>query len=140
MSSKIIGFTGSRHGLTVEQRERLREGITRLAAAGYTALAHGDCVGADVNAHTIARELGLEIHIYPPDRDEWCAFCDGATVIHLARPYMERNRAIVDACRVLVACPDGEERTRSGTWATVRMARRLGRTVIIVMPSGEVRR
>jgi predicted Rossmann fold nucleotide-binding protein DprA/Smf involved in DNA uptake len=43
---------------------------------------------------------------------------------------------------VLVACPREEhgEETRSGTWSTVRYARRVGRPVIVVRPSGRIER
>jgi hypothetical protein len=50
-----------------------------------------------------------------------------------------RNHRIVDMTRVLVACPDGEERQHSGTWATVRYARKRGKWIIIVYPDGTVR-
>ena len=56
-------------------------------------------------------------------------------------PYLERNRAIVDACDILIACPKGmQEEQRSGTWATVRYARRRDRPIVIVWPDGTVTR
>ena len=42
---------------------------------------------------------------------------------------------------VLIAAPAEQEgeRLRSGTWATVRYARRLGRRVVLVCPDGSLR-
>jgi len=51
-------------------------------------------------------------------------------------PYLERNRAIVDAGDIVLAAPQTlEEQQRSGTWATVRYGRRLGRLVVLLAPS-----
>jgi len=40
--------------------------------------------------------------------------------------------------KVLVAIPDGleEDQPRSGTWATIRMARRKGILVVVMEPEG----
>ncbi len=55
------------------------------------------------------------------------------------KPYLARNRDIVNAADVLIAGPGGmEEIMRSGTWATVRYARKKQKPVIIVYPNGEV--
>lgn len=53
---------------------------------------------------------------------------------------LDRNRDIVEAAEVLIACPDGPERQRSGTWATIRHALRVGKPVVIVWPDGRVER
>ena len=50
------------------------------------------------------------------------------------KPYLDRNRDIVDACEVLLATPDGPERLRSGTWSTVRYARKIGKPVEVRLP------
>jgi predicted Rossmann fold nucleotide-binding protein DprA/Smf involved in DNA uptake len=54
--------------------------------------------------------------------------------------YLKRNRAIVDGSEILVATPKEEdgEALRSGTWATVRYARKMGRVIYIVRPSGVI--
>lgn len=54
-------------------------------------------------------------------------------------PYLQRNKVIVDRCGVLVAAPgEAQEQLRSGTWSTIRYARRVGRPVIMVLPDGTV--
>jgi hypothetical protein len=48
------------------------------------------------------------------------------------------NRDIVDATTALISAPNGHDARRSGTWSTVRYARRLGRVVTVIMPNGGV--
>jgi predicted Rossmann fold nucleotide-binding protein DprA/Smf involved in DNA uptake len=48
---------------------------------------------------------------------------------------LERNKDIVSESDFLIAAPDSKkERLRSGTWATVRHARKLGKRVMILEP------
>jgi hypothetical protein len=42
------------------------------------------------------------------------------------------------AAAMLAACPKGPEERRSGTWATVRYARKTGKPVVIFWPDGTV--
>jgi predicted Rossmann fold nucleotide-binding protein DprA/Smf involved in DNA uptake len=53
-------------------------------------------------------------------------------------PPLVRNRIIVDGCDVLLAAPSGAERDnpRSGTWMTVRYARKRRKRIVIVWPDG----
>jgi len=125
----IAGFTGSRRGLTIGQVLLLENALISCEA---TELHHGDCVGADAQVHKIAKGLDLLVCIHPPKNDRYRAFCQGAGAMHPVRSYLRRNRDIVDACDVLIAAPDGPERLRSGTWATIRYARKRGKRVIIV--------
>lgn len=133
----ILGFTGSRHPLPAAQRARLALGLGRLLEAGATDLHHGDCVGADATAHEPAVALGLRAVVHPPTQDSLRAWCQGDETRE-PLPYLQRNRAIVDACDVLIACPGGPEVQRSGTWSTVRYARKVGQRVVIVMPDGSI--
>lgn len=127
-----LGFTGTRHGMTSGQQAQLRIALTTLAHAD--AFHHGDCVGADAQAHAIARELGLPCHIHPPLNRTLRAFCRGQ-VVYPPCEYLARNALIVQACAILLAAPQTrEEVQRSGTWATVRHARRCGRQVILLLP------
>jgi hypothetical protein len=122
--------------MTPGQSEAVRELLARLK---LTELHHGDCVGADAEAHEIARSLGAVVIVHPPIDVSRRAFCSADKLLPPA-PYLERNQAIVDSVRILVAAPAQEkEILRSGTWATVRYARRCGVPVTIVPPSGERR-
>lgn len=97
---------------------------------------HGDCVGADAQFHALVREIlpDARIVIHPPLSDSKRAFCDGDETKE-ARAYLARNRDIVRDSDVLLAAPQSsEEILRSGTWATIRFARKRNHPVILVPP------
>lgn len=128
-----VGFTGTREGLAVQQREALRDA---LVGCGKGALHHGDCVGADAEAHAIARRLGFWIVRHPPINDRLRAFCD-YDEDRQPEEYLARNYVIVQESERLIACPkEFEEQERGGTWRTVRNARDNGVLVIVVYPDG----
>lgn len=130
-----IGFTGTRQVITSAQHEALKNVLTEVNGIRFH---HGDCIGADEVAHRIADELGYVIHIYPPKDKKYTANLEGY-IRYQPREYLERNHMIVRACDILVAVPStSQEQLRSGTWATVRYARKLHRPVIIIKPNGEM--
>ena len=138
-----IGFTGTRNSLTDAQREALEFVLLTEFNRNdeQPELHHGDCVGADAACHAIARAMGYRIVLHPPADGRFRANLEGeADSIFPARPYLERNRQIVDNTDLLVACPQGPEEKRSGTWSTVRHARRWGVPVIVVWPDGRAER
>ncbi len=56
------------------------------------------------------------------------------------KPYLKRNHDIVDESDILIGFPSSEEeRLRSGTWATVRYARKTGKRIYIIFPDGKVK-
>jgi len=130
-----IGFTGTRQGMTPAQQRALRD---LLAAHRGAVLHHGDCIGADAQAHDIAVELGFSVVIHPPDDARQRAF-KSAPHIRTPKPYLVRNKHIVRETELLIAAPaEFIEQHRSGTWSTVRFARRLGRPVRIILPDGSM--
>lgn len=132
-----IGFTGPRKGMTTAQQEAFGALLAGLPAGGW--FHHGDCVGADAQAHAQALEAGFRVHIHPPDRDDFRAFCTQATTTSDPRPFLKRNQDIVKACDLLVATPPGfEEQLRSGIWSTVRRARRQNNPHLIIWPDGSL--
>lgn len=126
----IVGVTGTRYGRENEALEKLRQ---TLKTKGAKEFHHGDCEGWDEQAHFIAKQLGLRIVVHPPDDDRHRAWCSGGLVLP-PKPYLERNRDIVNAIQFLIAAPDGPERTRSGTWSTVRYAKKRGVPGVIYTP------
>lgn len=130
-----IGFTGTQVGMTWRQRQTLR----RLLPWGKD-FHHGDCVGSDAQAHDIAHFQGLLITIHPPENLSKRAFKSAHTILP-PKPYLDRNKDIVDACEVLIATPSGkDELLRSGTWSTVRYARKLGKHILIIFPDGKIKK
>lgn len=104
-------------------------------------LHHGDCVGADANIHDLARELmpGAKLRIHPPSNNQHRAYKAGDDC-YPEKKYADRNLDIVRCSDIIVAFPPCVEVQRgSGTWLTVRIARREKTPHIIVMPDGDVR-
>lgn len=119
-----IGFTGTQRGMTAKQSAEFRE-FCRKHRKLITEFHHGDCVGADAEAHDIvAQEIGVDIiWIHPGTNWTKRAHKDSPHVSAPA-PNLERNRWIVTRTDALVACPgEAEEVLRSGTWMTIREAR-----------------
>ena len=128
-----VGFTGTRD-LTIAHATRMVEAFS--SCQGEFELHHGDCVGADEYAHTLAEILGWKIVIHPPDNSRLRANCESEHILE-PLPYLQRNHAIVDATAYMIAAPRGPEVVRSGTWATVRYARKIGRRVEMIFPEGD---
>lgn len=126
-----IGFTGTRVGMSPKQKSALRYRLQLLTATEFH---HGDCLGADADADEIARELGIPIVIHPPSNPRQRAYCGKpGDVIHGPRWYLDRNHDIVDEVDSMIAAPrTGEEEQRSGTWATIRYSRKVGRPLTII--------
>jgi len=118
--------------MTQAQREAVAKLLAELQAGEFH---HGDCIGADEEAAAIAVGAGYRIFSHPPLNAAIRAFTR-ADVELQPKDYLVRNRDIVDVADVLVATPAGLEVQRSGTWSTVRYARRLGKRTYIVMPDG----
>ena len=98
---------------------------------------HGCCVGADYQAHNTALQLGYRTVIHPPLNSEAMASCV-ADETRQPQAYLRRNKAIVNECDVLIAIPDSRsEKVRSGTWSTVRYARKMEVPVLIAYPGCE---
>jgi hypothetical protein len=137
---RVAGFTGTCEGLTSFQRGNLLGLLTELRPR---VLHHGDCVGADVEAHLFCVALRTRVRIHPPDEDRLRAFCSfigsGVEMIYDTKPYLARNRDIVDESDYLIGCPKGPEaRVGSRSWSTIRYARELGRPVFVLHPDGEL--
>lgn len=132
-----LGFTGTRKEPTEAQLDWLWTEI-----AQYDELHHGACVGADYCAHQAALSSGIAgecLVVHPPENDRLRMTYDPRALWLPAKPYLVRNRDIVDATDVLIALPDGPERRESGTWSTVRYAAKLRRPVTICYPDGTVK-
>lgn len=135
-----LGFTGTKNGMTLQQDMILRRLLRSVSVEDVDEFHHGDCVGADAEAHLIAVALGFEPVLHPPTENKWRAFMRAARV-EPPYPYLKRNEHIVEATDMLIATPPGPEANyrRSGTWATVRKARKLKRPVMIIFPDGKVK-
>ncbi len=132
-----IGITGTQEGMTEEQFGIIKEMMELLF---MTEIHAGDCVGFDAECITLVKELRPEVKTvgHPCDIDEKRAFLEYDEEREAKAPLV-RNRDIVDESEYLFACPkETEEVLRSGTWATIRYARKVGKQVLIIYPDGTV--
>jgi hypothetical protein len=140
-----IGFTGTRgpkddgSGMNEYQQAALK---TFLKSKEFNEFHHGDCVGSDAQAHeivTVMKDSGIDIKRvgHPPKYKKYRAFCD-FDYEHKPHEYLKRNHYIVDDTDILIATPYCKEKVRSGTWATVRYARKKGRKIYIIHKSGRI--
>lgn len=133
------GFSGSRHGGTPRQLDSAHRTLSGLMVAGRV-FRHGDCIGWDALAHDLADALGFGIVIHPPTNPKLRAW-KPAPVILPPKPYLERNRDIVNASRRMIICPDSPDyRAGSGTWYTWKYARERGTEILLILPDGSIRR
>jgi hypothetical protein len=131
----VIGFTGSRDGMTESQKESV---LKLLKLLKPKELRHGDCIGADTQCNELSTNLNIPITIHPPDIDNLRSFCTGK--LEDTKPYLERDRDIVDSCNILIAAPkEYTEKKGSGTWYTARYALSRHKPIAIVQPNGTVR-
>ena len=135
MQKLIIGFTGTRQGMSKGQKQKLRDTLRELKASnknGMCEFHHGDCLGADEEAHEIANEEGYWVVAHPPSDPKARAF----VIAHCERPkkpYLVRDHDIVDECQILIAAPKSNtEVMRSGTWATIRYGLKKERQIIML--------
>lgn len=141
MVSVHIGVTGSRFGATPEQFIKARLILAAEWKVGAT-VHHGRCFGSDEQMHHAARSLGYTIEQHPPANrameDTTCEVEPGE-IIHARKPYLDRNRDIVDACSQLIVIPqypENDDRSkRSGTWYTARYARTAGIKIHLIAPA-----
>lgn len=131
-----IGFTGTQIGMTDVQKNIVSSLLKKLKDI-ITEVHHGDCIGADKEFHDIAKQFALKVILHPPSNDSKRAFCQ-ADAEWPEKDYLDRNHDIVNQCDVLIATPkESSEELRSGTWATIRYARKVHKTIYVVFSDGK---
>lgn len=136
----ILGFTGTKQGMTPEQRTSVRNLLVMLVAKR---LHHGVCIGADADAHGIALAMKLQIVGHPPLDASRMADLAGFWEMWKPLPYLVRNKHIIEqSTGGVVACPRGFIEPSSlrgeGTWTTIGYARKARRRLWIVKPDGVI--
>lgn len=145
LDTRKLSFTGTRAGMTVQQR---REVLEVWQHGPPTEIHHGVCIGSDEEFHNILLRVRpkywpqkVYMH-WPTNRSATFlpkipAGFSGTVINCEPKPYLERNGDIVRAGTLLLATPaEFKEELRSGTWATIRLARRLRKSIVIVWPDG----
>lgn len=135
-----LGFTGTRNGATEAQLETLIKLVKELEPQEVY---HGSCMGADAEFHYVVGRLfpGHRRNIYPSNSRSTRWYVEIADTDYVREPAkpLVRNQWIVDDADVLIGVsPTPQEILRSGTWATIRMARRKRIPIYIIMPDGSI--
>lgn len=136
-----IGFTGTQRGMTSEQAAVFSRLLAEYATPEIhhpeeIRFNHGNCIGADEQAAMIAGNMGMWLVAYPGDNPSKQSTI---TSHHEYAPEnnLKRNLQIIEDSDVIFACPgEPNEVLRSGTWMTVRHARKAGKMLIVIMPGG----
>lgn len=130
-----VGFIGTRHGMNDVQKKEFKK---LIMAKEFEEFHHGMCEGSDEQAHHLVEDKGkIDIVGHPPVATQTYA----PVVCHsMMEPdsFSKRNHYIVDATDILVATPDSKERAGSGTWKTIRYARKKCKRIYIIHSSGRV--
>lgn len=134
----ILSFTGTQVGINAWQREQVRKA---LEFYNPVAVSHGACFGADDEFDIESAARGIHRIIYPSNlrgKSQWPERlrARGSCEIKHELPPLTRNPLIVNESTLLIACPrTNYEVLRSGTWATVRYARKKSIPIILIYPT-----
>lgn len=137
-----VGFTGTRKGMSTSQLNQLRCVLYGLKQ--IVEFHHGGAEGADKQADAFVSfgdTIPIVLHPCPGvvgektlGRNRRATYNGHDVEWREALPPLTRNQNIVHEVDLLIAAPEADmETVRSGTWATVRYARR--KRIPIVMLS-----
>ena len=135
-----LAFTGTKEGWTINQAAMTKGVFKDLIDLGYDVMHNGDCKGSDYRAALMWKTsfYGKKLILHPPTNPKHRAFIDFANIVLPEGDYIVRDHQMVDMSSVLVGTPARPEYLRSGTWATIRYARKIGIPRIIIYPDGSV--
>lgn len=133
-----LAFTGTKDGITKAQQLELHRQLCRFRDDGFLWMHNGDCVGADYEAANIWYGYNGYVQLHPPIKEGYRANFSKARVVCETRDYLVRDKHMVECSELLIATPKGfaEEMRGSGTWATIRYARKLRLRRLIIYPNG----
>jgi hypothetical protein len=133
----IIGFTGSRFGMTTAQKLVVASFLDELQTSyNFVCLMHGDCTGADDQANRMAKEREFFTWALPPKVNRYRARSP-SDLVSTPAAYLVRDRLIALGCHEGLACPATEKESRmSGTWYTIKEMKKLKKKVTIITPTG----
>jgi hypothetical protein len=129
----ILGFTGTRAGMTPPQLATLLEVLRMLRPGEFH---HSCCIGADSEAASLCGLIWMVGH--PPADTKLMADTKDSERRE-PKTHFARNRNIVDESEVLLVCPrEMSHQDRGGTWYTHDYAVKVGKRTIIIWPDGRV--
>ena len=136
--TRSFAFTGTRKGLTPAQHASLQRVLEQLHAEGFTVAHNGSAIGADYEAALLCRSVGFHIIAHPSNIVTATARIPFDET-HAVTGARQRDRDMIHAAELLVACPVREEEdVSSGTWYTIRYAQKQNLPVKFIWPNGAV--
>lgn len=136
----ILSFTGTRKGMTPRQHSIVKQILEEFEP---TQVCHGGCKGADTEFHELCVYFSIPlIEVWPSNLPHTQGVLKSPGVSSKClviykppQPPLDRNWDIIREADLVVACPDtAVENLRSGTWATVRYADQLDKTIKVIKP------
>lgn len=139
-----ITFTGTRKGMTPEQRATL---VKLLNDYRPEVLLNGAARGSDQECLEVLvkMKLPIRVEVFPASietRDEARTILKsyGPPVSwHPIFSPMHRNKLMVEVSDLVIATPVGDtEESQGGTWGTIRLAAKYRVRTVVIWPSGAV--
>lgn len=135
----IVGFTGTRKGMTLPQQVTLRGVLCYLRCSVFS---QGECQGADEEAAWIAWRLGCAVESEPGVGSGGLSPFQSKNMPPVSKRwapkhYIKRNEFIVEGADFVIACPfQLTEQFNGGTWWTIKYAREKHASLMIIWPDG----
>jgi hypothetical protein len=126
----LIGFTGTRDSIRILIKNLARQHVSVQGV-------HGGAEGADRQFHRLLKELNIPSECYPSNEEQWRWSVQNCVVCHAMQAPLTRNRVIVEVSNLMFATPRTFiEKQRSGTWATIRYAKKTNNPLTVIWPDG----
>jgi hypothetical protein len=138
----IAGFTGTRHGWTVNQEATVRKVLQRTRPS---LVVHGGCIGSDKQFDTLCAELGIPRRVryasnVPPRLRAPFDRTDPDIEFTEPAPAPGRNLDIIDDSTFMIGCPATDivpvNLRGQGTWHAIVHTRQLLHPLVLVVPTG----
>jgi hypothetical protein len=133
-----VAFAATGAKMTDAQKAAL---TPALLVQQCTELHHGDYVGASSEAHDIAAALNYDIVIHP-NRNRLYPWKRAFKVSDRVIPemdYGEQQAKMVEDTDCLIVASAGNSQWQSGCWLPIQIARKLGKKIAILYPSGKMK-
>lgn len=137
-----IGFTGTSSGMANMQLMKVHQLLGEFKEKGAAVAHHGCCEGADDQFNFMADAMSYHVIGHPGVTKTGNVWKRGGGQCDEYRDpkfFLDRNKDIVVESDIMIATPkEVDEQMRSGTWATIRYARKDEKPLFIVFPDGRI--
>lgn len=135
-STITVGFTGTRAIEKISEKRlfELHKELLKIDVSNNEPIfVHGGAQGMDEYFHNIVINI-VDSQVKVIFAKGMERELEGEYETLPSKPPLERNTDIVDMCDILIAVPiDPEvEEQRSGTWATIRYAKKMGKKIVMI--------